>query len=110
MPLDAFEQAEGVIQAGLDTFVEVGQALLAIRDGRGYRYADCTTFEGYCQQRWGISRPRAYQLIDAAEIAEVLSTTVDIPNERQAREIAPLLRADPEAIPTVWQHVIETAP
>lgn len=110
MPLDAFEQAEGVIRAGLDTFVEVGQALLAIRDGRGYHHAGCTSFEDYCRLRWEISRPRAYQLMDAAAIAEALSTTVDIPNERQAREIAPLLRADPDAIPTVWQQVLDTAP
>jgi hypothetical protein len=107
----AFEHAEEVVRAGLETFVEVGQALLSIRDGRGYRLVGYTAFEDYCRERWQISRSRAYQLIDAAEVASILSTMVDNPaTERQVRELTPLLRSDPEAIPEVWKEAVETAP
>jgi hypothetical protein len=46
----------------------MGQALAAIRDRRGYRQAGFTTFEQYLQQRWGWSRQRGYQLMQAAEV------------------------------------------
>ena len=70
--LDATERAaltdcEATIERGLQTFVEVGTALLTIRDRRLYR-AQYKTFEDYCQERWGMSRPRAYQMIDAAAV------------------------------------------
>ena len=79
--LDATERTdlancEEVIDKGLRTFVEVGTALLTIRDRRLYR-AQHGTFEDYCQGRWGMSRPRAYQMIDAATVVGNLSTIVD---------------------------------
>mgnify|MGYP001589054128 CR=1 FL=1 len=101
-------QHEAVIARGLQTFVEVGGALMAIRDARLYR-AEYTTFEDYCRGRWGMSRPRAYQLIEAAETMSSLSTTVDIlpMNESQAR---PLTQLAPEDQPIAWRRVIDTAP
>ncbi len=78
-------ECEQTIQRGLSTFIEVGSALLTIRDQRLYR-VHYATFEAYCEQRWSLSRGRAYQLINAAE----MSTTVDITSERQARELSGL--------------------
>jgi len=71
------------------------------RDVLGYQ-----TFEEYCRVKWDLSRPRAYQLIEAVEIKSNLSTTVDIP-ERQLR---PLARLDPEKQKEAWQKAVETAP
>ena len=48
---------EQIIERGLGTFVEVGQALVRIRNGRLYR-ADFPTFETYCESRWSMSRRR----------------------------------------------------
>ena len=96
---------ETVIERGLHTFVDVGTALLEIRDSRLYRTA-FDTFEDYCRERWGMSRPRAYQLIDAATVASNLSTTVDIPE----RHLRPLVALEPEEQRTAWQQVLETAP
>jgi len=81
----ALAACEQVIEHGLGTFIEVGQALLAIRDERLYR-ENHSTFEDYCRVRWALSRSRAYQFIDAAEV----STVVDVANEAQARELAGL--------------------
>lgn len=59
---------EKTIAEGMKTFKSVGLALVAIRDGRLYRETH-PTFEAYLASRWGISRGRAYQLVDAARIA-----------------------------------------
>lgn len=90
---------EDVIERGRQTFVEVGLALLEIRESRLYREAH-PTFEDYCKERWGWSRSKAYRLMDAAS----LSPIGDIQNEAQAREFAPL-RGQPETVKDVWQEV-----
>jgi 16S rRNA G966 N2-methylase RsmD len=105
---DELQQNESVIERNLGTFVEVGTALAAIRDARLYR-ADHATFEDYCRARWSLSRPRAYQLMDAADTAEEMSTIVDTPfitNEGQARAIASTLK---EHGPEVAAQVLREA-
>lgn len=47
--------------------LDVGQALARIRDGRRYRLEGFDTFEDYCRERWGFSRVRAHQMIEAKE-------------------------------------------
>lgn len=97
----AFEECEEIIERGLATFVVVGNALLRIRDGRLYRQ-EYANFETYCQDRWNLSPSRAYQLIDAAYV----STLVEVGNEAQARELAPLLD-QPEALRETWERAVE---
>lgn len=100
---------EAAIERGLGTFREVGDALLRIRDAKLYRL-HAPTFEAYCRDRWGISQPRAYQFIEAAEAVGRLesSTNVELPaNEAQVR---PLTRLGPEQQAEVWRQATETAP
>lgn len=68
---------ESIIERGLKTFVEVGGALLAIRESKLYRQ-EYGTFEEYCKGRWSIERRRAYQLIDASIV--VSNITNDVKN------------------------------
>lgn len=90
---------ESVIERGLKTFVEVGQALAAIRESRLYR-ATHSSFEAYCESRWGFTGRRGRQLIEAAEIG----TTVPIENEGQARELAKVPEPDRA---DVWRDTVE---
>ena len=84
------QQCEVIIARGLATFVEVGTALLKIRDARLYRAA-YGTFENYCQERWGMKRAHAYRMIEAAKVCENLSPMGDIPaSERITRPLAPV--------------------
>ena len=53
LELSELAQCEAVIAQGLRTFVDVGAALLKVRDARLYR-AEWTTFEAYCRDRWGM--------------------------------------------------------
>lgn len=102
---DTLAELEGVIAEGLKTFVDVGSALLRIRDERLYR-TESATFEGYCRERWGFSDGRARQLIGAAQT--VTTVTVEgLPaptNEGQARELA---RVPEEDRAEVWQQTLE---
>jgi site-specific DNA-methyltransferase (adenine-specific) len=101
-------QLEQVVDAGLQTFVDVGLALQEIRDGRLYRQSH-DTFETYLAERFGISRSRGYRLIDAARVAEVVSPMGDIANERQARELVPLLD-DEVALVETWRELRDRYP
>jgi hypothetical protein len=99
------EDCEAVIERGLATFVEVGEALAEVRDLRLYR-ATHDTFEAYCDQRWSLSRKRAYDLIGAAEIVGSLSPIGDTPkpaNEAQARALRPV-KDEPEQMAEAMRH------
>lgn len=111
--LSTVEQAEltaceTIIKKGLQTFIEVGSALMSIRDNQLYR-ATHATFEDYTLSRWGISRPRAYQLMGAAQVAENLSTIVDTPpaNEAQVRSLVSLTPDDQRA---AYQNAVTNSP
>ena len=67
------------------------------------------SLKAYCRDRWDISRPRVYQLIEAVKVQDNLSTIVDIQpaNESQTR---PLTKLDPELQKEAWIKVVETAP
>ncbi len=93
---------EARIAAGLQTFHEVGSALLEIRDARLYR-ASHGTFEDYCRERWGFVASRARQLISAAELAGRVEsvTNVTLANEGQARALG---QFDADLQPDIMRH------
>lgn len=99
---------EWEIENGLATFVRVGNALVAIREGRLYR-ATHATFEAYCAERWNLRRQRAYELIDASIVAGRLSEISDITPERESH-VAPLTSLPPEEQQAVWQETVDSAP
>ncbi len=99
---------EAIIETGLQTFVDVGQALMEIRNRRLYR-GQYGNFEEYCRERWGFRRAHAYRMIEAAQVVANLSPIGDtLPaNEAQAR---PLTGLPAEWQREVWQKAVETAP
>lgn len=80
-------ELEVIIDRGMASFVEVGEALLEVRGSKLYQ-VEYETFEAYLKGRWNLTRTRGYQLMEAAGVSKVL----DIPVESQARAIAPVLR------------------
>ena len=108
---------EQVIEAGLQTFYDVGGALMEIRDGRLYRQTH-RSFEAYTKERWGMGKSRAHQLMEAASTVAAISgpvtegdpsTIVDVlpTNEAQVRPLAGL---DDQAKREVWAEAVATAP
>ena len=103
-------ELENTIKAGLDTFVEVGNALLEIRDSRLYR-VDHPTFEDYCKTKWGMSKPYAIQLICASNVVENLKTVAIATtpqNESQVRPLTKLKKPDQQR--EAWVRAVKSSP
>jgi site-specific DNA-methyltransferase (adenine-specific) len=97
------ERCEVVIKQGLQTFVEVGQALMLIRDKRLYR-AEYGTFENYCNEKWNLSRNFVNKTIAASNVVSNIEMGTMVPKtERQAR---PLTKVEPELQTEVWQETV----
>jgi len=100
------ERCEVVIKQGLQTFIEVGQALMTIREKRLYRIG-FKTFEDYCVERWSMDKRHANRLIQASEAISNLGPMGPVlpQSERQTRPITSL---EPEIQKEVWTEVVKT--
>ncbi|MBI4663294.1 MAG: hypothetical protein HY735_31220 [Verrucomicrobia bacterium] len=101
-------ECEGIIARGLQSFVEVGRAMMRLRDKRLYR-AMYGTFEEYCRARWQYGKSYAYHLIAAAEVASHLSTIVDIPKPTREAQVRPLVGLRSDQAVRVWRKAAESA-
>lgn len=102
------QQYEAVIEHGLQTFVDVGNALLAIRDEHLYRPHQ--TFEEYCQERWHMTRGYANELIRAANVVKNLDGIPSNTLPQTPHQVRPLATLAPEDQRAAWQEAVETAP
>jgi hypothetical protein len=105
--VEHLKRLETIVQRGLDTDLEVGDALAEINDTRLYR-ASHPTFAAYLRDRWGISRTHGDQLIHAAEAAGQSSGGVDSPapgTRSEARPLAPVHRDGSDGLASVWEQV-----
>ena len=108
-------QQEKTIAGGQKVFLEVGTALLHIRDYKaGILYRRYGTFEDYCRQRWDFSRAHSHRQIVAASIYIGMSPRGDIPSEtvlptteRQLRELGRLPTV--ELHQAAWQDAVAAA-
>lgn len=100
-------ELEATIERGLQTFVEVGLALMEIREAGLFRPAQ--TFEEYCNQRWGWTRRHANRMIASAEVTANLGPVGPVlpATERQARPLTPL---SPDLQREAWREAVDTAP
>lgn len=80
---------EAVIERGQRAFIEVGHALMEIRDGKLYRDTH-DTFEDYCRERWLWSYVTAFRHIQAAEVVDALPRGNVPKDEYQARALVTL--------------------
>jgi DNA modification methylase len=88
---------------------DLAWSLTEIRDGGHYIAAGFATFEAYCEERWKISRSRAYQIMDFGLIVDALSTNVDTLPERES-QVRPLKAlADPEQRAEAWTEAVKEA-
>jgi len=98
------EKCEAIIQHGLETFLQVGQALLEIRNERLYR-AGYLSFETYCRDKWQLSRSHVHRIIEASEVMyNLMPLGIEhLPdNEKQVR---PLTRLAADDQRMVWNKI-----
>ena len=66
---------EKTIAKGIGTVIKVGEALIEIKESRLYR-DKFKNFAEYCDKKWGFTRMRAHQLIEAATVQKELPEDV----------------------------------
>ena len=104
-------ECEKIISIGLHAFVEVGNALVEIRNQRLYR-ANFPNFELYCRERWQLKRQRAYEMMEAAEIVQSLHDSMsEISDKLPQKEshAAQLVKVPAEDRSKVWKEVVNSS-
>jgi len=71
LPLDMLSGLEDRIDKGLASFVDVGDSLKVIQDGRLWR-GQYSSFQDYASSRWGLRRSSTYAYITAANVVHSL--------------------------------------
>ena len=92
-------------------FYEAGMALMQLRDRRLYRSTHAT-FEEYCRDRFGHTRRRPYQMIEAALIYDnLIEKCAKILHILPTKEgqIQPLSQLEREEQPEAWISAVEEA-
>jgi hypothetical protein len=102
------ERLEGIIQKNLGSFVEMGRALMEIRDGELYsKVRGIANFATYCKQRWDFKRTYAFYMIESAMVIDNVHNCEQKPtSESQCR---PLINLEPDEQRKVWQMAVDTA-
>lgn len=97
-------QLKNIVSRNLSATIDAGRALKEIKDRELWKEEGAQSFQQFCIDNWGVSKQRAYQLMDSADIVAQLppeqSTAVD--SERAARE---LKKAPPEARAEIVKQV-----
>jgi hypothetical protein len=101
-------ELESIIEAGFETFLQVGMAFAEVRVARLYR-ASHERFEDYCRDRWALSLSRCNQIIATLAVVENITGAfpADVPLLVETNESAlrPLSRLDPELQIAAWEVV-----
>jgi len=104
-----------VAKDGLDTYWEVGRALLEIKESRLYR-AEFATFEAYCEQELKCTKTYANYMVQGVKVLASITPKNDNPgcqkqpilpsSTKQTRELA---KAAPEDRSELWGDAVEAA-
>lgn len=89
-------RCETVIAAGIQTFIDVGNALCEIRDAFKHRFQTIgyANFDDYCARKWNMTRQNANDLIGTAAAAENVKCILQTPERAQVRPLTRLSTAD----------------
>jgi hypothetical protein len=94
-------------------FVQIGRALMLIRDKRLYRETH-SSFEAFCQEEFQMARTFVHYHIEAVKVMDNLlrdkgSQIVNVPtSEGVTRELTKV--KDPEEQKEVWKEAVKTSP
>jgi hypothetical protein len=95
-------ELEGQVRRGLDSFVQVGNALAEIKARNGYMLRDCKTFDEYCAKTFGFSERNGYRMIAAAETAKKVEDAVgERPRNEASARVLKEISHDPKLIERV---------
>ncbi len=99
------QKLEAEVDAGLSTFIKVGQALEVIRADRLFKSTH-GSFETYCRDRWGMSKTHANRLIASFEVVENLKS-LGVGEPVSEAQVRPLTGLNPDQQRKVWGAIVE---
>jgi hypothetical protein len=99
---------EGIVEKGLQTFVEVGAALSIIREQKLFR-ATHLHFEEYVRDRWDFTDRRARQLIASSEVVLGMGDTGRILPVTKESHAVELTSVPKEKRAEVWETATKAA-
>ena len=79
--------------------------LLRLYEGGAHLALGFSSWGAFWEAEFGQSHMTGYRLLDAARVAEALGSN-QLVTESVARELAPVLRDDPEQVETVWAEAV----
>ncbi len=95
IPKLTLAQLKVIVSRNLSATIDAGRALKEIKDRELWK-EEAGSFQEFCIENWGVSKQRAYQLMDSIKIIDSLppdqSTAVD--SERAARELKKVPEAE----------------
>jgi hypothetical protein len=101
------KRLELVVATGWRKFVDVGLALVQIRDDRLYRI-EFPTFESYCRSRWQYGRHYVNRVIAAAHAFSTLEKTCLQKPEHES-QMHPLLGLPDDQAKLAWECAVQFA-
>lgn len=105
------ERLEGIITRNLQSFYEVGLALMEIRDRNLHQdVLGFETFEEYCKAKWDFTSNYARRLIGSAETIDNIKNVPIGTLPATESQTRPLSRLEPEKQREAWREAVETAP
>ena len=111
-----YERLTKIVRTGVDAAFEAGAALEEIRERQLFKNEfPGITFETYCQEKWGMTRMRASQLITAATVFENVKNslqddTTPLPQIAAHAEAIAKVGDDPKDQAKAWEQAVNTAP
>lgn len=115
--INRLSACEARIENGIKTFIDVGNALLEIKQDKLYLSGGYDSWTDYCLKRWGFTTQYAGRLARAAEVVGVLQaqseeaeseTIVSVLPVRET-QVKPLTRLEPEDQPDAWRAAVKQA-
>jgi protein gp37/tetratricopeptide (TPR) repeat protein len=105
---DELRRCELKVQTYQTARLEAGRALQKIQEDSLHKERGYETFENYGDEELDLSRTRLYQLIDYAQVHDLLDERVDTPpaNEAQARPLA-FLTDSPDRLENIWREALD---
>lgn len=108
-----FARCEDTIRHGWQSFVNVGEALVTIRDKQLFRNR-YERFEDYYRAEWQYQKSQVYRLMEAAKVVRVLSpigetSSSDLPLPTCEAQVRSLVGLKESEIKNVWRQVAKKA-
>jgi len=104
-----FQECETVVGECWGHVARMGAALARIRDKRLFKN-EHSSFDEYCQQRWGFGRTQGDRYIAAAEVHQMLSTLPGVPLPKCEAQIRPLIGLPPTLTNQAWLNALSLSP